>query len=236
MLSTTGNGNAIQYLEEVKTETVKQFLGGAHRLRQFAPDVILRLCLTENIVDACRGVQQLVHLVALTFVCQSYLILQVVETVVHRCSRKHEHLCLHSLAYNLIEQAQITVLTWVLIVLVGCNLSSVTEIVTFINNHKVVVCPVDMRQILSVGSATSARQVAMEEYIVTQAVTGYGIVQVIALIGNPVVVKFLRTEHQHGLVAVFVVFDDAKGCKRLTQTNAVGKYATVILLQFIYNA
>ena len=104
---------------------------------------------------------------------------------------------------------------------------------TLVYHHKVVVAPVDIRKVLAVGSATSARQVAMEEYIVAQAVFGNRIVQVIALIGNPVVVEFLRTEHQHRLIAVLVIFDDTQGCKRLTKTNAVGKYATVVLLQFI---
>ena len=104
---------------------------------------------------------------------------------------------------------------------------------TLVYHHKVVVAPVDIRKVLSVGSATSARQVAMEKDIIAQAVFGNRIVQIIALIGNPVVVEFLRTEHQHRLVAVLVIFDDAQSGKRLTQTDTVGKYATVVLLQFV---
>ena len=73
----------------------------------------------------------------------------------------------------------------------------------------------------------------MEENIVTQAVFGYGIVQIVALIGNPVVIELLRTKYQHRLIAVLIILDDRKSCKGLTQTYTIGKDTTVVLLQLI---
>ena len=58
----------------------------------------------------------------------------------------------------------------------------------------------------------------MEEHIVTQSVLLQRIVLVVAFIGLPVVVQFLGAEHQHALVAILVIFDDAQRRKGLTQT------------------
>ena len=52
----------------------------------------------------------------MTFVGQLQLVLQVVETVVDRSCRKHEHLGLYTLADNLVHQLLIAVfLAWLIL-------------------------------------------------------------------------------------------------------------------------
>ena len=84
------------------------------------------------------------------------MILQVIETVVHRSSRKHQYLGLYSLLDDLVHQLEVSVFPWILIILVGRHLASVTEIVAFVYHHQIVVPPIDVRKVLSVGLATSA--------------------------------------------------------------------------------
>ena len=73
----------------------------------------------------------------------------------------------------------------------------------------------------------------MEEHIVAQSVLLQRIVLVVALIGLPVVVQFLGAEHQHTLVAVLVILDDAQRREGLTQAYGVCQYAAIIGLEFI---
>ena len=73
----------------------------------------------------------------------------------------------------------------------------------------------------------------MEECIITQAILGYGIVQIVAFVGNPVIIKFLRTEYQYRFIAVFVILDNREGCKCLTQSYAIGKDTAIVLLQLV---
>ena len=63
-----------------------------------------------------------------------------------------------------------------------------------------------------------------------------GIVDIVILIGIPVVRQFLGAKHKNGLVAVFVVFNNGKGGKGFTKTNTVCKNAAVELLKFVYDS
>ena len=48
----------------------------------------------------------------------------------------------------------------------------------------------------------------MKKHVIAQAVFGNRVVQIVALVGNPVVIQFLRTKHQHGFVAILVILDN----------------------------
>ena len=73
----------------------------------------------------------------------------------------------------------------------------------------------------------------MIKHIITEAVVYQWIVYIVATVGNPVVKQFLRAKNENRLVSVFVILNDRKCGERLTETNAVGKNAAVILFQLI---
>ena len=85
-----------------------------------------------------------------------------------------------------------------------------------VNHNQVVVAPIQQGEVDAIAHALFTTQVSMEQYIVTKPVLGQRVVLVVALVGVPVVVEFLGTEHQHGLVAILVILDDRDGCECLT--------------------
>ena len=103
----------------------------------------------------------------------------------------------------------------------------------FVNHNQVVVAPVDMLQIQSVARSPVSGKVGMEEDVVAQAVVSNGIVLVVGTEGLPIVVQFLRTEHKHRLIAVFIIFHHRQRSKGLAQSHTVGKDAAVISFQFV---
>ena len=73
----------------------------------------------------------------------------------------------------------------------------------------------------------------MEEDVVAQTVASYRIVLVIGTEGNPVLIQLFRAKHQYTLVAVFVILDDGKCSKGLSQSHTVGKNTAVVFLQLV---
>ena len=100
-----------------------------------------------------------------------------------------------------------------------------------VDDHKVVVAPVEAFKVEPVRFAMVAREVGVEEDVVPQAVLRERIVDVVALVGVPVRGQFLRTQHQHRLVAAFVVLHDRQRRQRLAEAHAVRKDAAVELLE-----
>ena len=147
--------------------------------------------IAEYLIDAAFCIKQFVNLLTLSLISKGDLILQVVETVVHRCGRKHKHFCLHPFTNNLIHQLQVTVFTGILIVLVGRYLTTITEVVAFVDNHKVIIAPVDVVKVKSIGYTAIASEVGMKKHIITKSVSGNRIVYVVTAIGYPVVIEFL---------------------------------------------
>ena len=68
----------------------------------------------------------------------------------------------------------------------------------------------------------------MEEDVVAQTVASYRIVLVIGTEGNPVLIQLFRAKHQYTLVAVFVILDDGKCSKGLSQSHTVGKNTAIV--------
>ena len=73
----------------------------------------------------------------------------------------------------------------------------------------------------------------MEQHIVTQAVARYRVVDIVATIGNPIIVQLLRAQHKNGLISVLLVFDNGQCCEGLTQTDGIGKDTAIKLLQLV---
>ena len=105
----------------------------------------------------------------------------------------------------------------------------------FINDHQVVGTPVDFGEVQFAGESPCPGQIGVVQHIITQPVTGDGVVDIVGLIGHPVIAELLGTQHQHTEIAVFIVFDDGQCRERLAQADAVRKNTAVILLQLADN-
>ena len=130
------------------------------------------------------------------------MVAQVVEAVVDGSSRQHKHFGFDSGANYLVHQLEIAVLARILVVLIGGNFAAVTEIMALVNYHKVIIAPVYVFKVEAIALPRRARQVGMIENIITQTVGDERVIDIVAAIGNPVVVKFFRTENKNGFVAV----------------------------------
>jgi hypothetical protein len=73
----------------------------------------------------------------------------------------------------------------------------------------------------------------MKQHIIIQPVGGNWIVDIVVLIGVPVLRQLFGAEDKYGFIPVFVIFDNGKSGKGLAQANAVSQDAAVILLQLI---
>ena len=75
----------------------------------------------------------------------------------------------------------------------------------------------------------------MVKHIVTEAVRRNGVVDIIVLIGIPVVRQLFRAKYQNGFVAVLVILDHRQRRERFAETNAVGQNTAVVFFQFVDN-
>ena len=73
----------------------------------------------------------------------------------------------------------------------------------------------------------------MEQNIVIQPVGGDGVIDIVILVGIPVLRQLLRTQNKHRLIAVFIVFDNSQRGEGLAQTDAVGKNTAVIFFELV---
>ena len=113
--------------------------------------------------------------------------------------------------------------------------SSVTEIVGLVNNNKVIIPPVQPVKIKPVGCTATAGQVCVKQYVIIQAISGDRIINIVVLIGVPVLRQLFRAEDKYRLVPVLIIFDNGKSGKGFAQPHAVSQDTAVVLLQFIDN-
>ena len=73
----------------------------------------------------------------------------------------------------------------------------------------------------------------MIENVIAETVRRNGVIDIVILIGVPIVRQLLRTEDKDRLVPVLVVFDDCESSKGFTKANTIGKNATIELFQFV---
>ena len=73
----------------------------------------------------------------------------------------------------------------------------------------------------------------MIEYIVVQAIRSKWVVDVVVLVGVPVLSEFFRAEDEDVLVAVLIVFHDGKCGKCLAEADAVREDAAAICIEFV---
>ena len=73
----------------------------------------------------------------------------------------------------------------------------------------------------------------MVQDVIIEAVLRKQVALVVDGVDRPVIPKLLRAQHQHAVIAQFVIFDDGQRFKSLTETNTVGDDAAVVLLQLV---
>ena len=222
----TGDCNTVQYLKKVEVQHPQQFVGGTQLDVPFAPCVECFLCSTENLFYRPVGGYLVDPSVAVALIGQSQLIPQVIETIVDRRGRQHQYTGTGTGADDLVHQVGVAVC------LAGVvNVAAVAEVVGFIDDHQIVGTPVDLGEIQFTGESPCPGQIGVVQHIIAQPVTGDGVVDIVGLIGHPVITELLGTQHQHTEIAVFIVFDDGQCREGLAQANTVRKNTAVILFQ-----
>ena len=154
------------------------------------------------------------------------LVLQVGEPIVDRRGGEHQDAGLDALLDDPPHEAVVTSLA----VVVG---GLVAEVVRLVDDHQVVVAPVDVGQVDVAGIAAVAGEIGVVEYVVTEAVGGQEVAAVVGLVERPVVTEPLGHQHQHAVVAQLVVFDDGQGLEGLAEADAVGDDAAAQSLQLV---
>ena len=146
MLSRTGNRHTVQKFKEIKIQCPQKLVRCAFIGRELTPCVESLLCLTENFINALRCIELFVHLRCIALIGKCKLILEVNKLVINRRCGKHQHLGFYTCANDFVEQFQVTVFFCIL----AGHLTAVTEVVTFINDNKVVVAPIQAVKVNSV--------------------------------------------------------------------------------------
>ena len=80
-----------------------------------------------------------------------------------------------------------------------------------------------------------AVQVSVVKHIVAESIGSNRVVDIVVLIGVPVIRQLLGAEHQNRFVTVFVVFYNGKRCKGFAETDAVCKNTAVVFFKFVYD-
>jgi hypothetical protein len=192
--------------------------------------VLNAACAWRKISSTLLPVLQLLaEVFGVAFVGQRQLVAQVVEAVVDRGGRQHQHLGLHALLDDLVHQ----LLVARLLVLVGVV---VAEVVRLVDDHEVVVAPVDPVQRCAERLAAGAAQVGVAQHVVVEAVLGEDVGLEVAVVVEPVVGQLLGAQHQHRLVAQLVVLDHGQRGEGLAQAHAVGQDAAAVGFQLVDDA
>ena len=218
-----GDGDAVEHLEEIEVQRFEQRFCGALRRGKLAPCVEGLLCAAEDFINRVRCIQLGVDLRGIAFIGEGKLVAQVGKAVVDRRGGEHQHLRLHACTDDLVHQAQIAVLAFILTV----SGAAVAEVVGFVDHHQIIVAPVDSREIDLSRMAVLAGEVGVVQHVVAEPILRNGVVDVVALVGHPVFGELLGAEHEHGFVPVFVILDHSQRCKGLAQTDAVRKNAAI---------
>ena len=146
VLSGTCNRYRVKNLKEIKVEHLKKIFGCSILRLLLAPSIECSLCLTEDLFNGILCIELSVDERGIALIGKRKLVFKIVEAVVNRSCREHQNLSLHALTDNLIEQSEVTVFFLVF----NVGFSSVAEVVRFINNHQVVVAPIQAVKIKTV--------------------------------------------------------------------------------------
>ena len=151
VFSGTRNRNAVQNLKEIEVQHPHQLVCGAQLRIGIAPCVKGFLRVAENFFYAPMCGKLVRPRAAVALIGQRKLVAQVIEAVIHRCCRQHQHPCPCARTDDLVHKPRVAVF---LALFVG--VAAVAEIVRFIDHHKVIRRPIQPREICSAGEAARA--------------------------------------------------------------------------------
>jgi len=92
VLAGARDGDAVEQFEEVEVQRVQDGSRCSLLWWKLCPCVEVGLRTTEYVLYRLAGAQLLAEVLGVTLVGQCQLIAQVIEAVVHRSGRKHQHL------------------------------------------------------------------------------------------------------------------------------------------------
>jgi hypothetical protein len=160
VLARPGDGQQVEQLEVVEAEHLDEDAG-----RAFAPpsepavELLLRLrTVAFDAVDAVIG-----SAVSFALGDEGDLVLEIGEAVVDRRGREHQHAGLHAVLDDAPHEAVVARLA----VLVR---RLVAEVVRLVDDHEVVVAPVDVARSMSPDLPPSRDKVGVVEHVVVEAV------------------------------------------------------------------
>ena len=199
------DGDLIEDTEEIEVEHVHQTFGAAFLRFEFRPDTVSLLRVAERHIDIGGKPELPGPFIAFVAVGQFELVLQISETIVHRGGGEHKHLCRHAGMDDLVEELLVSVF---FVVGLGGAVCAIAEVVRLIDDHEVIVTPVDpLNRNAHDRIASCAAQIRMEQHIVTQVVAGDWVVRRVRLVCDPVVLELLRAQDEHVAVAGLEVLD-----------------------------
>ena len=231
MTAGAGNGHAVQELKKVEVQCAKQAVRRALCRIKLTPGIERPLCLTENLVDRLAGIQFSVNQLCVSFIGQRQLIAQIIEAVINRSGGEHQYLGLDACADHFLHQGFIAIVTLSLVHTDAAG--AVAEVVGLVDDHQIIVAPVEAIQIQAVGLTVRPGKVCMKQHIIVKPVSCNRIVDIVILIGIPVLRQPLGAQHKNRFVPVFIVFNHGQRSESLAQTDAIRQDAAVILFQLI---
>ena len=189
--------------------------------------------MPENRINIRFCIQFLIKISRITLISKRKLIAKVIETVINRRCRKHQHLSFHARFNHPVHKSHISVFFFTATAV--CTVA-VTEIMALVNNDQIIVSPVNTiyrKPYYSITAVT--REVCVIQNIVAQTILYKRVIDQISSVCHPVFGQLLRTKHKDIFVSAFIVFDHCEGSESLTKSDAVSQDAAVILFQLIDN-
>ena len=112
------------------------------------------------------------------------MVSQVVEAVVHRGGRKHQHLGFHALLDNLVHQLLVAGFLVLISIIVA-------EVVRLVDDNKVIVTPVDAIQRCAERLTARTAEVGMTKHVVVEPVASKYVGLEVTAVVQPVVRQLL---------------------------------------------
>lgn len=131
------------------------------------------------------------------------LILEISESIIYRSCREHQYLCLNSSSHDILEELLVSryfIFAWRI----------VSEVMRLIDNHKVIVSPVDTREIYTIGFSSSSSEVCMIKYIIVESILYERIVFIVIEECEPVISELLWTEYKNAFISFLIVLDNSE--------------------------
>ena len=233
MLARASDGHAVQNFKEIEVQPFQKICRCSLFFRQLAPGVVDLLSLAEHRVNICLCLELFIELCRISLIGQGQLVAKVIKTIVDGSGREHQHLGPDPGLDDSVHEPSIAVFPAVF-QLMRSLARAVSEVMTFVDHHQVIVSPVDtVNRKSDHGVAAVPRQIGMVENIVAQTVLGQRIIDKIAAIGEPIFCKLLGAEHQYIFVAFLIVFDDRERGEGLAETDTVRQYTATVHFQLV---